>query len=112
MLHLIQDRGADDYLTASQRHLLYWHRLVAHMDFERIKDFALKGNLPKEILNCKTYLCPFCIQAKHALNSMSEEAARGLIKSGNLKPGDKAFCFHCMGTWFRSKQSWFYAQES
>ena len=59
------------------------------MDFERIKDFARKGFLPKDIATCKTQLCPYCIQAKQTRTSISGAATGGSIKTNDLKPGDK-----------------------
>ena len=58
---LIQDGGTEDSLTFSKRHLLLWYRLLAHADFENIKDFPRKFYLLKDIANCKTSLYPFCI---------------------------------------------------
>ena len=96
LYNLIQDGDNQDNLSVAQRSLLYWHRRLAHMDMERIKDFARKGFLPKEIANCKTPLCTYCIQAKQGRTSISRSATGGSIKSGNLKSGDKVSCDHYM----------------
>ena len=55
---LMQHVGLDENLTFAQRHLLHWHRRLAHMDFEKLKDFARKGFLPKEIENCEKNSLP------------------------------------------------------
>ena len=62
--NLIQDGDKNDNLTAAQQSLLYWHRRLAHMDFEKIKDFARVEYLLKEIANAPTLLYPFCTQVK------------------------------------------------
>ena len=41
-------------------------------------------------------MCPYCAQAKQTRGSISGAATGGFIKSGNLKPGDKVYCDHCM----------------
>ena len=90
--NLIQDGGPEDNLSFAQRQLLHWHRRLAHMDFEKLKDFARKRFLPKEIANCKTPLCPFCIQANQQRTSASRSATGGSIKEGDLTPGSKVSC--------------------
>ena len=47
MHNMMQDEHKNDSLTASQRQLSHWHRRLGHMDFEKTKDFARKGFLPK-----------------------------------------------------------------
>ena len=81
---MIQDRQEQDSLTACERQLLYWHRLLVHMDFEKIKDFARKGFLPKETETFKTPLCLCCFQAKQTSRSTSSAATGSHIKSGNV----------------------------
>ena len=76
--------------------MLYWHQRLAHMDMEKIKDFARQGILPKEIANCKTPLCSFCIQAKQSRTLISKSATGGFIKSGNLRLGKKVSCDYYM----------------
>ena len=49
---LIQDGSPEDNLSFAQRQLLHWHRRLGYMDFKKIKDFARKGFLLKEIANC------------------------------------------------------------
>ena len=59
------------------------------MDFEKIKDFARKGLLLKEIVNCQSPLYSFCIQAKQQRASASRSTLGGSIKEGDLKPSMK-----------------------
>ena len=63
---------------------------------EKIKDFTRQGILPKEITNCKTPLCSFCIQAKQDHTLISKLATSGFIKLSNLRPGEKVSCDHYM----------------
>ena len=93
LYNLIQDDSSTDLLSHAQQQLLYWHRRLAHMDFEKIKILARKGLLPnKDITNCKTLLYSFCIQAKQPRTSITANATSSTIKSRNLKPRDKASC--------------------
>ena len=82
---MIQTGSPNDSLSAAQRNLLYWHRRLAHMDFEKIKDFSRKGFLTKDLATCKTHICPYCMQAKQVRNSISGSATGGHIESSNLK---------------------------
>ena len=90
--NMIQDGGPENNLSFAQRQLLHWHRRLAHMDFEKLKDFTRKGFLSKEIANYKTSLCPFCIQAKQQRTSASRSATGRSIKEGDLTPGSKISC--------------------
>jgi len=92
LYNLVQDGADSDNLTAAQRLLLYWHRRLAHMDFEKLKAMARQDLLPKEISSCQTPLCSYCIQAKQKRCSISSKATGGSIKSGDLKPGSKISC--------------------
>ena len=47
--NMTQDGSGNDPLTHAQRQLLCWHRRLARVDFNRIKDFSRQGFLPKEI---------------------------------------------------------------
>ena len=49
---LTQDGGPEDKLSFAQRQLLHCHRRLGRMDFEKLKDFARKLFLSKEIANC------------------------------------------------------------
>ena len=46
MYNLMQFGKTEESLTESQRHMIYYHQRLAHMDFDRIKDFARKVFLP------------------------------------------------------------------
>ena len=91
MCNHIQDGVTKDNLTKTQHTLLNWHHQLVHVDMKSIRYFPRTGCLPKEIANYATPLCPFCIQAKQE-KYMTTNAAGGSIKSGNLKPGEKASC--------------------
>ena len=80
----------------SQQNLLCLYCRLAHVDFEKIKDFARKGCLLKDIANYETPLCPYYIQSKQVRKSISNAATSGFIKPGDLKPSDKVSCDHCM----------------
>ena len=90
--NLTSDSDVAENLTSTQKSLLYWHRRLGHMDFERIKDLSRQGLLPKELSSCSTPLCSFCIQAKQQRSSISSMSTGGSLKSGNLKPGTKISC--------------------
>ena len=45
-----------DNLTAAQWNLLYWHRRLAHIGIDKIKDLSRLGFLPKDIAIAKSPL--------------------------------------------------------
>ena len=44
--------------------LLRWHYLLGHLSFDRIKQLANKGQLPKRLLSCKKPFCSACQYGK------------------------------------------------
>ena len=61
---------------------------------KKLKHFARKGFLPKDIANDKTPLCSSCIQVKQTRTSISRMASGDSIKDGNVRSGDKISCDH------------------
>ena len=47
-----------------QDELLRWHYYLGHLPFDRIKQLANKGQLPKRLLNCHTPFCAACQYGK------------------------------------------------
>ena len=47
-----------------QDELLRWHYHLGHLTFDRIKQLANKGQLPKRLLNCHTPFCAACQYGK------------------------------------------------
>ena len=44
--------------------LLRWHYRLGHLPFDRIRQLALKGELPKHLLSCKKPFCSACQYGK------------------------------------------------
>ena len=47
-----------------QDELLRWHDRLGHLPFDRIKQLATKGQLPKQLLTCHTPFCAACQYGK------------------------------------------------
>ena len=66
--HLPQVIPEDPQPTSLNLHdeLLRWHYHLGHLPFERIKQLARSGQLPKRLLTCKKPFCVACQYGKMA----------------------------------------------
>ena len=61
--HIIPDDQEPKTLDP-QDELLRWHYRLGHLPFDRVKQLAHAGQLPKRLLNCPTPLCAACQYSK------------------------------------------------
>ena len=63
MTHVIPDEPEPKTLDP-QDELLRWHYRLGHLPFDRVKQLAHAGQLPKRMLNCPTPFCAACQYGK------------------------------------------------
>ena len=74
--------------------LLRWHYRLGHLPFERVKQLARTGQLPKRLLNCKKPFCAACQYGKmtkrpRRVKGDSEQTTRVATRPGQVVSVDQ-----------------------
>jgi hypothetical protein len=84
------DDDDNQSISLSQQAKLYLiHVRASHIPFQRIKEWANQGLIPRTLANCEPPLCAACTYGKQSRKPWRTKAlARGIAHRKSLQPGD------------------------
>ena len=78
----------EEKLPSDETLLLQYHHRFGHVSFQRLKDMAKLGIIPKRLAKCQTPVCSSCMFAKASKRPWRNKSRKDFPTPKTLDPGD------------------------